>query len=205
MIMIDLDPRDIEVLEVLTNLITISSYKLSKITGIPPASVWRTLVKLGYLNLVCKDGKHFRITARGLVLTYLFTNKKQIKAEVIEQLKRLWKYEGDEREIEQFLTYIVSFLKEHNISPFSICFNQPITIATLLLSNVDEASEDVKKVIARLVLNFFPNTKITEFCKGIISIDEHGIPYALAVDCKKDGVKLFHYCDIINKLYCKKV
>lgn len=60
-----LDPKDIEVLELMVAMLHISSYKLSKISGIPASTVWRVLVKLKSLGLITKDGREFSITPRG--------------------------------------------------------------------------------------------------------------------------------------------
>lgn len=56
----------------------------------------------------------------------------------------------------------------------------------MLYNRINELSEQTKRVIANIFLNFFPSVDLNNGCKVIISFDKNGNPYALAADCKKE-------------------
>lgn len=192
--MIKLDDIDVTVLEYFIHYITLTSYKFSKDTGIPSATAWRVFNRLSEFGLIKKDEKGFTITARGVVIAFLNTKKEIIRKRALSLLKKLWKYEGEEEDLRYFINDLCDLLKSLNISPFAICFNQPITVATMLYNNIDNLSERTKKVIASIFLNFFPSTELGNGCKLIVSFDNEGKPYAIAANCKKEGIRLNYRC-----------
>ncbi|AEB95390.1 MAG: hypothetical protein QXR57_04570 [Metallosphaera sp.] len=200
MSVIFLDPKDIEVLEFMVLLSHISSYKLSKVSGIPASTVWRVLAKLKSLGLITKDGREFAITPRGLVLAYYVTKRQSIKENAIQGLKEGWKYEGSTDELKSFLNSLHDFLRRFEISPMSICFNQPLSVASLMLPRAKELDQQSQTVLARFILRTFPSIVLPSGCKAVLSFDQNGEPYALAADCKEDGVHLFHRCQVINSV-----
>jgi Transcriptional regulator len=198
MSIIYLDPKDVEVLELLATLVHISSYKLSKISGIAPSTVWRILVKLKTLGLITKDDRQFSITPRGLVITYYLSSRQSIRYTALENLKEAWKYDGSTEELRSFLDSLKSFLDEHQISPMSVCFNQPLSVVTLMLPRASELKEGSKNVLARFILKAFPSVILPNGCRAVLSFNESGEPYAMAADCKDDGIHLFHKCSVIS-------
>ncbi|ABP94985.1 hypothetical protein HA72_0810 [Metallosphaera sedula] len=195
-----LDPKDIEVLELMVAMLHISSYKLSKISGIPASTVWRVLVKLKSLGLITKDGREFSITPRGLVMAYYLTKRQSIRETALQNLKDAWKYEGSLEELRSFLGSLQDFLRRFEISPMSICFNQPLSVISLMLPRARDLDEPSQHVLARFILRTFPSVVLPSGCKAVLSFDQNGEPYALAADCKEDGVHLFHKCALINSV-----
>ncbi|AWR98738.1 hypothetical protein [Metallosphaera hakonensis] len=195
-----LDPRDIEILELMVAMLHISSYKLSKISGFPSSSVWRTLVKLKSLGLITKDGREFAITPRGLVMAYYLTKRQSIRETALQNLKDSWKYEGPIEELRSFLMSLNEFLRRFEISPMSICFNQPLSVISLMLPRAKDLDESSQHVLARFILRTFPSIVLPSGCRAVLSFDQDGEPYALAADCKEDGIHLFHKCPIINSV-----
>lgn len=199
MVITYLNRRDLEILSLLVELMACSSYRLSKLSKIPAASVWRTLIKFKELGLVIKDDNTFRITPRGLVICYYMEKKKYIKEKIIEKLKDLWDYEGDKEDLKYFLNSLQLFMKANNISPFCLCYNEPLSLASLMISKINDLDDDTKKVIGRLFLQIFPAVTLSNGCKAVISYDSNGKAYGIAVDCKLSGIKIFHYCPLLEK------
>ncbi len=202
MVITYLNRRDLEILCLLVELITCSSYRLSKLSKIPAASTWRALVKLKELGLVNKEDNSFKITARGLVICYFMTKKKYIKDKIIERLKEAWNYDCDKTDLKLFLNYLQLYIKNNNISPFYLCYNEPISLAYLMIakiSNLDNLDECAKKVIGKLFLKTFPNVTLPNGCRAVISYDSEGKVYGIALDCKISGIKIFHYCPLLEK------
>ncbi|AAY81397.1 MarR family transcriptional regulator [Sulfolobus acidocaldarius] len=198
--MIRLEPNDILVLEELILYIQLTSYRFSKLTGISNATAWRTFNRLVGLGLVKREDKRgFSITARGAIILYLNTSKGNVRRRCLSVLKKLWNYDGDEEKLKYFLEDVDKVLKSMNLSPFVICFNQPVTIATMLYNKQDELREETKEVIANILINFFPSIDLRNGCKAIISYDNNGKPYVLAAKCKREGIKLRYYCPEISK------
>lgn len=202
--MIKLDDLDILALENFVLYLHLTSYRFSKITGVPNATAWRVFNRLAELGLIKRDERGFSITVRGIVIAYFYTKKENIRRNSLSALKKMWKYDGDEIDLKHFLEDLYKILNSLNISPFIICFNQPITIATMLYSKINELSEQTKRVIANIFINFFPSVDLSNGCKVIISFDKSGNPYALAADCKKEGMKLNYYCPELMKFLGKE-
>ncbi|WP_338598263.1 hypothetical protein V6M85_06925 [Sulfolobus tengchongensis] len=196
-----LDDREMEVLELLVTLSYVTSYKLSKISEIPTASVWRILIRLKSLNLVAKQNKGFLITPRGLVFAYYLSKKQSVRFQALQRLKEAWKYDGSTEELKGFLDALSDFLKKYEISLISICFNQPLSVISLMLPRAKELDESSQRVLARFMMKMFPTVTLPNGCKAIISFDENGEPYALATDCKEEGVHIFHRCSLISKYF----
>ncbi|QPG49998.1 TrmB family transcriptional regulator [Saccharolobus solfataricus] len=200
-----LDDRDTLVLEFLVIYGYLTSYKLAKISDIPMATVWRILVNLKSLSLVAKQKKGFAITPRGLVFAYYLTKKENIRLEALQKLKEAWKYEGSVNEIRSFLEALNQFLKKYEISLISVCFNHPLSVISLMLPKAKELDEFSQRLLARFILRAFPTVVLPTGCKAIVSFDEKGEPYALAADCKDEGVHIFHKCPYINKYFSIEV
>jgi len=198
-VIIKLDDIDIMVLEEFILYLNLTSYKFSKISGVPNATSWRVFNRLAELGLIRKTDKGFIITPRGVVITFLHTNKENIKRSCLSLLKKFWNYNGNEEDLKCFLEDVCKVLKLLKLSPFTICFNQPVTVATMLYNRMENLREESKRVIADIFLNFFPSVDLSNGCKAIISYDHEGKPYALVAKCKKEGVKLNYYCPEISK------
>ncbi|EWG06721.1 MAG: hypothetical protein ASUL_07884 [Candidatus Aramenus sulfurataquae] len=202
MVKLSLDDDDLVVLEHFVSLPHLTSYKFSKLTKIPNATAWRLFLKLAELGLIKKSSKGFAITPRGVVLTYIFTAKKNVKANCLKLLKELWRYGGSEEELGKFIDDFYKVITSAGISPFIVCFNQPITIAMMMYNRLNEVSEDSKKVIAEMLLNYFSPVEVNG-CRVLISYDGEGRPYAIAAKCRKEGIKLNYYCSEIEKIVGK--
>ncbi|AWR96138.1 hypothetical protein DFR86_00305 [Acidianus sulfidivorans JP7] len=196
-----LDGRETEALEFLVIYEYLTSYKLAKISDIPVSTVWRILLKLKSLSLVAKQERGFTITPRGLVFVYYLTKKESIRLHALQRLKEAWKYDGSIDEIKSFLSALNEFLKKYEISLISICFNHPISVVSLMLPRANELDEPSKRVLARFILKTFPTITLPNGCKAIISFDENEEPYALAADCKVQGVRIFHKCPYISRQF----
>ncbi len=202
MVLPHLTRRDLELLYLLVELISCSSYRLSKMTGIPSASTWRTLLRLKVLGLVDKESNVFRITTRGLVLCYYMAEKLYIKEKVLDRLKEWWNYDGDKADLKSFLDDLESVMKSNGISPFDLCYKEPISLALLMIARsngLKNLSEATKKVIGRLFLKFFPHVTLPSGCRALVSYDSEGKVYGLAVDCRISGTKIFHRCPELEK------
>ncbi|BDC17277.1 helix-turn-helix domain-containing protein [Acidianus sp. HS-5] len=199
MIFYDLDPRELELLEVMVQLITTSSYKLSKLSGLPSATVWRILIKLSNRGLVIKEERSFKITPKGLAICYYSTKKGYIKEFAARELKNRWKYEGSEEELKAFLNSILSLLSKRGISPFCMCFTDPLPLASIFLNNTDELNEDSRKAVARILLNSLPSIVLSNGCRAVVTFDANGSVYALAVNCRMSGLRIFHRCPLLEE------
>lgn len=115
--MIKLDDLDILVLENFVLYLHLTSYKFSKITGVPSATAWRVFNRLAELGLIKRDERGFSITARGVVIAYLYTKKENIRRNSLSTLKKMWKYDGDEIDLKHFLEDLCKILKSLNLSP----------------------------------------------------------------------------------------
>ncbi|QKR00585.1 hypothetical protein GWK48_09510 [Metallosphaera tengchongensis] len=200
-----LDQRDLDVIELMVTLMHVSSYKLSKISGIPASTSWRILMKLKSMGLIAKDSKEYYITPRGLVMAYYLSKRPTIRETSLKNLKEAWKYEGSQEELRNFLDSLREFLRRFEISPMSICFNQPLSAISLMLPRAKDLDEMSKKVLARFILKTFPSVVLPSGCKVVLSFDESGEPYALASDCKEEGVHIFHKCSLINSVIKSEV
>ncbi|MBP1358289.1 MAG: MarR family transcriptional regulator, partial [Sulfolobus sp.] len=168
--MITLDDSELLALQYLITYISLSSYKFSKLTDIPSATAWRVFNRLAELGLVRKEEKGFRITPRGAVIAYIFIDKEHVRIQALKLLKNLWDYNGNEEGLRYFIEDLLKVLRKLNISPFMVCFNQPITLVPLLLNKVSEISDKTKEVIAMFLLKFFPTITL-DGCKVILSFD----------------------------------
>jgi len=190
--------RDLEVLGIFIQMILCSAYKISKITNIPSASIWRILVRFSTLGLIIKEERGFKVTPRGLVIAYLLIDKDYIRDKVAERLKEEWKYKGDKEELKGFLNSLQAFLEKNNISPFSLCYSEPLHLAILMnMTNFDD--ENINKVLGRSLLEWFPTVTTSNGCKAILSYNSEGEVYGLAVDCKISGIKVFHKCPLLGE------
>jgi len=199
MIFYDLDPRELEILEIMVQLITTSSYKLSKLSGMPSATVWRILIKLSNRGLVIKEERSFKITPKGLAICYYSSKKGYIKEFAVRELKNQWKYEGSEEELKGFLNSLFSLLLKRGISPFCMCFTDPLPLASIFLNSTEELNEDSRKAVARILLSSLPSITLSNGCKAVVSFDCNGSIYGLAVNCKLSGLRIFHKCPLLEE------
>lgn len=182
----------------------VSSYRLSQDLGIPSATTWRLLKKLCKEGYTHREDKGFSITPKGLFILYRSTRDEKIKKIVIKKLKDIWNYEGEVEDISHIFDDIIKLMDNNKIEIKNVCFNYPASVAGFLLPFSTELSDGTKKVIAYYITKTFPTVAITPFCKAVVSFDERGIPYGIAVNCRKDGLKLNHYCETIQKIFLKK-
>lgn len=193
--------RELKILHKIALIGAVTSYKLSQELGIPSATVWRLLKKLSREGYIRKEEKGFNITPKGLFDLYRSLKDERIGKLIAMKLKELWNYEGEVDDIYVLLNDISRLIDENKIEIETLCLNSPIPLAGFLFSFSHELSEQSKRVIAYYIIKAFPVVKITPFCKGVISFDENGTPYAIAVNCKVEGLKLNHYCKTIQRLF----
>lgn len=196
--------KEIKILTKLALLGPLSSYRLSQELGIPSATAWRILKKLckeGYVN---KGDKSFSITPKGLAILFKNYKDDKIRKLIAKKLKDSWNYEGDINEVYSLLVDLSNLIENNKVDVKNVCLSYPTSLAGFLYPLVNELSEESKRIIAYYMLKTFPSSYITPYCRGIISFDEKGVPYAIAVNCKLEGIKLNHYCELIQKMYSKK-
>ncbi|GAA5419773.1 winged helix-turn-helix transcriptional regulator [Sulfurisphaera tokodaii] len=195
--------KELKILSKLTIIGPLSSYKLSQELGMPSATAWRILKKLCKEGYVQKGEKNFSITPKGLAILFKNYHDDKIRKVVAKRIKEIWNYEGSVDEIYCLLKDMVDLIDKGKIDIKNICLNYPASLAGFLYPLASELSEETKKVIAHYMLKTFPSTNLTPYCRGIISFDNRATPYLIAVECKAEGIKLNHYCELLQKLYNK--
>ncbi|WP_369610495.1 MarR family transcriptional regulator [Sulfurisphaera javensis] len=192
-----------KILTKLTLIGPLSSYRLSQELGIPSATAWRVLKKLCKEGYVSKGEKNFSITPKGLAVLFKNYKDERVRKIIAKRLKEIWNYEGDVSEVYSLLKDVSNLIENNKIDIKNVCLNYPVSLAGFLYPFINELSEETKRLIAHYLLKTFPSVNITPYCRGIISFNDKGIPYAIAVNCKVEGIKLNHYCEILQKLYVK--
>ena len=195
--------KELKILHKLAISGTVTSYRLSQELGIPSATSWRLLKKLCKEGYVRKEDKGFSITPKGLFILYKTYKDEKVRKTVVKRLKEFWEYDGEIEDIYAILDDISKLIDNNKIEIKTLCFNLPVSLIGFLLPLSHELSERSKRVLAYYITKTFPTVNITPYCKGVISFDEKGIPYAIAVNCKMEGLKMNHYCEVIQKLFTK--
>ncbi len=199
MIIPHLNRRDMEVLSFLVQFLVCTSYRLSQLTDIPSSSVWRTMLRLVTLGLVSKEDRGFRITPKGLAISYFMTTKSAVRDKALENLKEEWRYNGNVEELRCFLNSLLSYVEKRGISPLSLCYQDPLNLAMMMVLNDERLSMNAEKMIGRLVLEKFPSVTTSRGCRAVLSYDSDWRAYALAVDCRVSGMKIFHRCPFLTE------
>jgi len=195
--------KEIKILHKLALSGIVSSYRLSQELGIPSSTSWRLLKKLCKEGYVQKEDKGFSITPKGLFFLYKTYKEDKVRKIVTKRLKEYWNYDGEIEDIYAILDDISKLIEGDKIKIKNLCFNLPVSLVGFLLPFSHELSEGSKKVLAYYITKTFPTVNITPFCKGVVSFDERGIPYGIAVNCKVEGLKINHYCETIQKMFSK--
>lgn len=195
--------KELKILHKLAASSIVSSYRLSQELGIPSATSWRLLKKLCKEGYVHKEDKGFSITPKGLFILYKTYKDDKIRKIATKRLKEFWNYDGEVEDIHAILDDISKLIDGNKIEIKNLCFNLPESLVGFLLPFSHELSEGSKKVLAYYITKTFPTVNITPFCKGVVSFDERGIPYGIAVNCKVEGLKINHYCETIQKLFSR--
>lgn len=89
-------------------------------------------------------------------MAYYLTKRQSIRETALQNLKDAWKYEGSLEELRSFLGSLQDFLRRFEISPMSICFNQPLSVISLMLPRAKDLDEPSQHVLARFILRTFP-------------------------------------------------
>ena len=195
--------KELKILHKLALSSIVSSYRLSQELGIPSSTSWRLLKKLCKEGYARKEDKGFSITPKGLFILYKTYKDDKVRKTVTKRLKEFWNYDGEIEDIYAILDDISRLIDNNKIEIKNLCFNLPASLVGFLLPFSHELSEGSKKILAYYITKTFPTVNITPFCKGVVSFDERGIPYAIAVNCKVEGLKINHYCETIQKLFIK--
>lgn len=194
-----LSTKEVRVLYKMVILGPISSYRLSQECDIPSATAWRILKRLAKEGYVRMGYRSFNITPKGLITVFRFGEDEGIKRLVAVKLKEEWKYEGSEEDIYTFLNELVKLSDEGLFNLENLCFNHPTSLAAFLYPFAEKFSETSKKIIAYYMLKIFPSVSITSTCKGVIGLKENGEPYAIAINCVKEGIRLNFSCECIRR------
>ncbi|BCU70909.1 hypothetical protein [Stygiolobus caldivivus] len=197
-----LSVKEVKVLYKMVILGPISSYRLSQECDLPSATAWRILKKLAKEGYVKMGYRSFYITPKGLIAVFRSEGDERIKRLVSIKLKEEWKYEGSDSEIYTFLNEIVKLSDEGRFNVDNLCFNHPTSLAAFLYPFADDLSDTSKKIIAFYMLKIFPPIPITPSCRGVIGFRENGEPYAIAMDCTKEGLRLNFSCECIKRMVC---
>jgi hypothetical protein len=73
-------------------------------------------------------------------------------------------------------------------------------LAGFLYRFAEGMPEGAGRVIAYFLVSLLPSIILNGPCKGILSLDERGRPYWIAVRCAKHGHRLNSACDEIPKV-----
>jgi len=200
---IKLSSKESKLLYKLLVLGPISSYKLAQRENIPSATAWRILKKLAEEGYAKKGYRSFYITPKGLIMLYKEVRDENARTHILQELKEKWKYEGDTQDLKEFIENLIYLIENEQINVNHLCFNYPTALAGFLYPFAERFTERSKKVIAYYLLKMFPSVCLPNSCRAIISINDKGEPYAIAVDCKKNGLKINYFCDELKAFIAK--